>query len=153
MPTDNTNPGNFANRSAGEVKNIARKDLQSSQLLERICQHELRQAGTCSWLLFWSEGSTHNFFIQRDIASQGGHASGGSFEPGDHRAREAGHKGGKSSGMAQPEEWALMLQSNSASVPGIHFQYEVQDFSSRHSLQHDGGSACESSWMWIYQVM
>ncbi|CAP87061.1 Pc24g01530 [Penicillium rubens Wisconsin 54-1255] len=38
----------------------------------------------------------------RDIASKGGHASGGSFQPGDPRAKEAGRKGGHSSG--QPEE-------------------------------------------------
>jgi general stress protein YciG len=30
MPTDNTNPGNFANRSTEEVKNIASKGGQSS---------------------------------------------------------------------------------------------------------------------------
>lgn len=28
----------------------------------------------------------------------GGHASGGSFEPGDPSAKEAGHKGGQASG-------------------------------------------------------
>ena len=30
MPPDNSNPGNFANRFAEEVKNIARKGGQSS---------------------------------------------------------------------------------------------------------------------------
>jgi hypothetical protein len=30
MPTNNTNPGNFANRSTEEVKNIASKGGQSS---------------------------------------------------------------------------------------------------------------------------
>ncbi|OGM41037.1 conidiation-specific family protein [Aspergillus bombycis] len=35
---------------------------------------------------------------QRNIASKGGHASSGSFRPGDPRAREAGHKGGKVTG-------------------------------------------------------
>lgn len=40
---------------------------------------------------------------QTDIASQGGQASSGSFEPGDPRAREAGKKGGKSSGKSAPE--------------------------------------------------
>jgi hypothetical protein len=43
-------------------------------------------------------------FYSEGCRIQGGHASGGSFEPGDQRAREAGHKGGKSSGMDQPEE-------------------------------------------------
>ena len=41
--------------------------------------------------------------VQKNIASQGGQASGGSFRPGDPRAREAGHKGGLSGGQ-QPEE-------------------------------------------------
>jgi general stress protein YciG len=35
---------------------------------------------------------------QREIASHGGHASGGKFQPGEQRAREAGHKGGHASG-------------------------------------------------------
>jgi general stress protein YciG len=32
--------------------------------------------------------------LQRDIASKGGQASSGSFEPGSEKAREAGQKGG-----------------------------------------------------------
>lgn len=35
---------------------------------------------------------------QREIASKGGHASSGSFEPGSERAREAGRKGGSRTG-------------------------------------------------------
>ncbi|KAI8992003.1 hypothetical protein BDF20DRAFT_847705 [Mycotypha africana] len=35
---------------------------------------------------------------QREIASQGGKASSGSFEKGSQRAKEAGRKGGKASG-------------------------------------------------------
>ena len=35
---------------------------------------------------------------QRDIASKGGQASSGSFEPGSERAREAGRKGGSRTG-------------------------------------------------------
>jgi general stress protein YciG len=35
---------------------------------------------------------------QREIASQGGQASSGSFEPGSERAREAGRKGGSRTG-------------------------------------------------------
>jgi general stress protein YciG len=42
--------------------------------------------------------------MQRDIASQGGQASSGSFQPGDPRAREAGRKGGKATGTTEPEE-------------------------------------------------
>ena len=104
MPgTDNTNPGNFANRSAEEVKNIARKGGQSSHLggfASMDSDKQVRVSG------FYSKvrALLTTFHIQRDIASQGGHASGGSFEPGDQRAREAGYKGGKSSGMDRPEE-------------------------------------------------
>lgn len=50
--TDNTNPGNFANRPKEEVQ---------------------------------------------AIASKGGKASSGSFEPGSEKAKEAGRKGGSSS--------------------------------------------------------
>ena len=35
-----------------------------------------------------------NITFKREIASQGGKASGGSFEPGSEKAREAGRKGG-----------------------------------------------------------
>ncbi|CAG7950318.1 unnamed protein product [Penicillium nalgiovense] len=79
--SDNPNPGNFANRSHEEVENIARKGGQSSH-----------QSGFASM----------DPNKQSDIASQGGQASGGSFQPGDPRAREAGRKGGQSSG--QPDE-------------------------------------------------
>ena len=44
---------------------------------------------------------------QREIASKGGKASSGSFEPGSEKAREAGRKGGKAShggGSAGDEE-------------------------------------------------
>lgn len=37
---------------------------------------------------------------QREIASEGGKASSGSFEPGSEKAREAGRKGGLTSGSA-----------------------------------------------------
>ena len=38
-----------------------------------------------------------NIRKQREIASQGGQASSGSFEPGSEKAKEAGRKGGSSS--------------------------------------------------------
>lgn len=41
-------------------------------------------------------------FLKRDIASKGGHASSGSFKPGDERAKEAGRKGGQTTD--QPDE-------------------------------------------------
>ncbi len=37
-------------------------------------------------------------FSQREIASKGGQASSGSFEPGSEKAREAGRKGGSATG-------------------------------------------------------
>ena len=40
---------------------------------------------------------------QRDIASQGGLASSGSFEPGSERAREAGRKGGSRTGTGSDD--------------------------------------------------
>ncbi|KAL4945166.1 hypothetical protein BDV06DRAFT_48091 [Aspergillus oleicola] len=80
---DNTNPGNFSNRPHEEVSNIARKGGQSSH-----------QGGFASM----------DADKQRNIASQGGHVSGGSFQPGDERAKEAGRKGGKATGYSQPEE-------------------------------------------------
>ncbi|KAL1614687.1 conidiation-specific expression protein [Diplodia seriata] len=71
--TDNSNPGNFANRSKDEVRDIASKGGQSSH-----------QGGLASM----DPGK------QNDIASKGGQASGGSFEPCSEKAKEAGHKGG-----------------------------------------------------------
>ncbi|KAF2010944.1 hypothetical protein BU24DRAFT_466698 [Aaosphaeria arxii CBS 175.79] len=71
--TDNTNPGNFANRPKEEVQNIAKKGGEASHL-----------GGFASM----------DADKQRDIASKGGQASSGSFEPGSEKAREAGRKGG-----------------------------------------------------------
>ncbi|ERF70855.1 Conidiation-specific protein 10 [Endocarpon pusillum Z07020] len=79
MPTNSSNPGNFANRSKEEVKAIASKGGKA--------------------------GSEHKGFASqkyddqkhREVASKGGKASSGSFRPGDERAREAGRKGGKAS--------------------------------------------------------
>ncbi|KAI9368883.1 hypothetical protein BJX61DRAFT_190702 [Aspergillus egyptiacus] len=78
----NQNPGNFANRPHEEVENIARKGGQASH-----------SGGFASM-------DTEK---QHDIASKGGQASGGSFQPGDERAREAGRRGGKATGH-QPDE-------------------------------------------------
>ncbi|KAE8391128.1 hypothetical protein BDV23DRAFT_182838 [Aspergillus alliaceus] len=49
-------------------------------------------------------GVIGEFGSKRDIASKGGQASGGSFEPGDPRAREAGRKGGSATSAGKPEE-------------------------------------------------
>ncbi|KAK3063339.1 hypothetical protein LTS18_001167 [Coniosporium uncinatum] len=75
--TDNTNPGNFANRPKEEVQNIASKGGQSGT----------ENSG------FASMDSDK----QKEIASMGGKASGGSFEKGSEAAKEAGRKGGSSS--------------------------------------------------------
>ncbi|KAK4110291.1 hypothetical protein N656DRAFT_680086, partial [Canariomyces notabilis] len=71
--TQNTNPGNFANRPKEEVREIASKGGQASH-----------SGGFASM----------DPDKQREIASKGGQASSGSFEPGSERAREAGRKGG-----------------------------------------------------------
>ncbi|ORY16458.1 hypothetical protein BCR34DRAFT_597737 [Clohesyomyces aquaticus] len=71
--TDNTNPGNFANRPKEEVQAIASKGGQASH-----------SGGFASM----------DADKQREIASKGGKASSGSFEPGSEKAKEAGRKGG-----------------------------------------------------------
>ncbi|KAI8669692.1 hypothetical protein NCS57_00785200 [Fusarium keratoplasticum] len=70
--TENTNPGNFANRPKEEVQEIASKGGKTS---------------------------TGGFASMdpdklREVASEGGKASSGSFEPGSEKAKEAGRKGG-----------------------------------------------------------
>jgi len=79
----NTNPGNFANRPKEEVVEAARKGGQASH-----------SGGFASM----------DPDKQREIASMGGQASSGSFEPGSERAREAGAKGGSKSGGSKLEE-------------------------------------------------
>ncbi|KAH0831552.1 Conidiation-specific protein [Fonsecaea pedrosoi] len=77
--TDNTNPGNFANRPKEEVQEIASKGGQASH-----------SGGFASM----------DPDKQREIASQGGQASSGSFEKGSERATEAGRKGGSATGSS-----------------------------------------------------
>ncbi|KAL4919252.1 hypothetical protein BDW62DRAFT_179727 [Aspergillus aurantiobrunneus] len=81
----NQNPGNFANRPHEQVEDIARKGGQSSHP---------HSGGFASM----------DPDKQHDIASKGGQTSGGSFQPGEERAREAGRKGGKATGQGYPEE-------------------------------------------------
>ncbi|KAL9099463.1 MAG: hypothetical protein Q9163_005041 [Psora crenata] len=76
--TDNTNPGNFANRPTEEVKAAGSAGGKSHNEDKGFGSMEPEK--------------------QKSIASQGGHASSGSFEPGSERAREAGRKGGLASG-------------------------------------------------------
>jgi general stress protein YciG len=96
--SDNPNPGNFANRPHEEVENIARKGGQSSHQSGFASMDPNKQVRRSTYCMY----DTRLTLIQHDIASKGGQASGGSFEPGDPRAREAGRKGGQSSG--QPDE-------------------------------------------------
>ncbi|KAF1829498.1 hypothetical protein BDW02DRAFT_560993 [Decorospora gaudefroyi] len=72
----NDNPGNFANRPKEDVQAAASKGGQSSH-----------NGGFASM----------DADKQHDIASMGGKASSGSFEPGSEKAKEAGRKGGQSS--------------------------------------------------------
>jgi general stress protein YciG len=69
-PTQNDNPGNFANRSVS-----ARFPLTTHFVITDIDDSPKDEV--------------------REIASKGGQASGGSFQPGSERASEAGQAGGK----------------------------------------------------------
>ncbi|KAJ9428026.1 conidiation-specific 10 [Fusarium oxysporum] len=75
--TDNTNPGNFANRPKEEVQEIASKGGKSSHSGGFASMDADKQ-------------------VTRD-RSEGGKASSGSFEPGSEKAKEAGRKGGLAS--------------------------------------------------------
>ncbi|KGO76825.1 hypothetical protein PITC_089430 [Penicillium italicum] len=86
---DNPNPGNFHNRPHEEVENIARKGGQSSHHSGFASMDTKKQV-------------SNHISLKREIASKGGHASRGKFEPGSPRAKEAGRKGGRSA--HQPEE-------------------------------------------------
>ncbi|KAI8148257.1 hypothetical protein BJV82DRAFT_476506, partial [Fennellomyces sp. T-0311] len=70
----NNNPGNFANRSKEEVRDIASKGGQASHTGGFASMDPQKQ---------------------QHIASKGGQASSGSFEPGSEQARQAGRKGGR----------------------------------------------------------
>ncbi|KAG7287189.1 hypothetical protein NEMBOFW57_006694 [Staphylotrichum longicolle] len=83
--TQNTNPGNFANRPKDEVREIASKGGQASHSGGFASMDPDKQD-------------------QRNIASQGGKASSGSFEPGSERARGGGRKGGSRTGTGASEE-------------------------------------------------
>ncbi|KAK4125840.1 hypothetical protein N657DRAFT_280501 [Parathielavia appendiculata] len=94
--TQNTNPGNFANRPKDEVREIASKGGQASHSGGFASMDPDKQA---SFFPF-SPANQRSLLTsyQREIASKGGHASSGSFEPGSERAREAGRKGGRATG-------------------------------------------------------
>ena len=96
---DNPNPGNFANRPHEEVENIARKGGQTSHQGGFASMEADKQVGKS---IYNRRSTLAKACIKKDIASKGGQASSGSFQPGDERAKEAGRKGGQSSG--QPDE-------------------------------------------------
>ncbi|KAI0970654.1 conidiation-specific protein 10 [Xylaria arbuscula] len=84
--SNNSNPGNFANRPKEEVQEIASKGGQASHQsgFASVDPDKSHQGGFASM----------DPDKQREIASKGGQASSGSFEPGSEKAREAGRKGG-----------------------------------------------------------
>ncbi|GJN76071.1 hypothetical protein PLICBS_010182 [Purpureocillium lilacinum] len=89
MPSGNDNPETFSNQPKEEVEAIASKGGQAS--------HE---GSSPAWILIRRYDDTRRYrridadLLQRDIASKGGQASSGSFEPGSDKASEAGRKGG-----------------------------------------------------------
>ncbi|KAK5101602.1 hypothetical protein LTR24_000658 [Lithohypha guttulata] len=112
------NPGNFANRPKEEVQDAASKGGQSSaggfasMDPDKQSGRHKHSFGTASGHVEFPEAdylltrppllsrrtdSDYWFYEQKDIASQGGQASSGSFEPGSEKAKEAGRKGGQSS--------------------------------------------------------
>lgn len=93
----NNNPGNFANRPKEEVQAIASKGGQASHSGGFASMDPDKQV--CPTSPNWDNDSWPMLTCpQREIASKGGQASSGSFEPGSEKAREAGRKGGLASG-------------------------------------------------------
>ncbi|KAI1815111.1 hypothetical protein GGS20DRAFT_545034 [Poronia punctata] len=118
--TNNTNPGNFANRPKEEVREIASKGGQASSGNSHQTETETETSNNSGSSASNNPGNFANrpkeevqeiaskggkashsggFASmdpdkQREIASMGGKASSGSFEPGSEKAREAGRKGG-----------------------------------------------------------
>lgn len=91
---DNTNPGNFANRSKEEVQAAAQKGGQTTGVGgfanmdpdKQVNMHRTFPCVLCN--------DVDSAKLQKEIASKGGQASSGSFEPGSEKAKEAGRKGG-----------------------------------------------------------
>lgn len=91
---DNTNPGNFANRDKDEVRAIGQKGGQATGTGGFASMDPDKQVRELTAL---HHNCHANASMQKEIASQGGKASSGSFEPGSEAAKEAGRKGGSSS--------------------------------------------------------
>lgn len=101
MSSRNNNPANFANRPKEEVQEIASKGGHASHSGGFASMDPEKQVSTR--YKFFMCISDMNIF-QREIASKGGKASGGSFTQGSERAKEAGRKGGKASGHNVEQE-------------------------------------------------
>ncbi|EON68967.1 hypothetical protein W97_08225 [Coniosporium apollinis CBS 100218] len=80
--TDNTNPGNFANRPTEEVKEIAAKGGRAS--------------GGTGGSSDTSSGNSGSGSSGGDVSSEGRNPD-GTFQKGSQAAKEAGAKGGHSS--------------------------------------------------------
>jgi general stress protein YciG len=97
-PTQSSNPGNFANRPAEEVKNIASKGGHA-----RGTGGSGGSGGGADTTSASVGKENPGSFANRPkeevqaIGSKGGQDSSGSFEPGSERAKEAGMKGGSAS--------------------------------------------------------
>ena len=92
----NDNPGNFANRAKEDVQAAAQKGGQSSNTGGFASMDTDKVVSPDKLCCPVRKGSDLTQ-IQKDIASQGGQASSGSFEKGSEAAKEAGRKGGLSS--------------------------------------------------------
>jgi general stress protein YciG len=90
----NDNPGNFANRPKEEVKAAAQKGGQNSHS-GGFASMDADKRKYAFFLLL--KMTIVDMITEHEIASMGGKASSGSFEPGSEKAKEAGRKGGQSS--------------------------------------------------------
>lgn len=91
---DNNNPGNFANRPKEEVSTYHHLPSLNPASDTQQVQSIASKGGQASHSGGFASMDPDK---QREIASQGGKASSGSFEPGSEKAREAGRKGGQAS--------------------------------------------------------
>ncbi len=93
----NTNPGNFANRPKEEVSSIAQKGGEASHNGGFASMDPDKQVSMSFRPAIMTGLGTLKVILQKEIASMGGKASSGSFEPGSEKAKEAGAKGGSKS--------------------------------------------------------
>ena len=89
---DNSNPGNFANRPKEDVQAAAQKGGENSTT-GGFASMPTDKVVSPRKLMAYLLNEILTIFLQKDIASQGGQASGGSFEKGSEAAKEAGKEG------------------------------------------------------------